>query len=149
MSMHYSKYTNDAFRVEYIGTKPRNDCIKTIQVGDGYTPIDFLLFSPDGTRIVSNSKGGICVWDATSGKLIAGPLVGNDGSSVLSAAYLPDGRHIIGVSINGSIRKCDVLTGCPVWERVIVEGQIDSGWIASAVFSPDRKSVVLGTIKGQ
>ena len=67
MSMHYSKYANDAFRVEYIDTKPCNDCIKTIQVGDVYTPINFLLFSPDGTRIVSNSKGGICVWGATSG----------------------------------------------------------------------------------
>ena len=148
MSIHYSKYASDAFRVEYIGRKPRNDCTKTIQVGDGFTPINFLLFSPDGTRIVSNSKRGVCVWDVTSGELIAGPLEGNDEARVLSAAYLPDGRYIIGVNTNGIIRKWDVLTSCLVWERVTVEEQTDSGWMASAVISPDRKSVVFGDNQG-
>ncbi|PAV21525.1 nucleotide-binding-oligomerization-domain like receptor [Pyrrhoderma noxium] len=148
MSIHYSKYANDAFRVEYIGRKPRNDCIKTIQVGDGFTPINFLFFSPDGTRIISSSKQGVCVWDATSGELIAGPLSGNDEYRVFSAAYLPDGRYIIGVSRNGIIRNWDVLTSSLVWERVTFEEQTNSRWIVSVIFSPDRKSVVFGDDQG-
>ena len=148
MSMHYSKYANNAFRVEYIGRKPRNDCMKTIQFGDGYTPINFLLFSPDGTRIVSNSKGGICAWDATSGEFIAGLLAGNDESSVLSGAYLSDGRYIISVGRNGIIRKWDVLTSSLVWERVTFEEQTDSRCMVSVVFSPDTKSVVFGDNQG-
>ena len=148
MSIHYSKYANDAFRVEYVGTKPRSNCIKTIQVRDGYEPIDFLLFSPDGTRILSNSERGLCVWDATSGELIAGPLAENDGSSVLSAAYSLDGRCIIDVSTKGIIRKWDIFTGCLVWGRVMVEGQINLTWVTSALFSPDRKSIVFGDTLG-
>ena len=32
MSIHYAKYVPMGYRVEYIGRKRRNDCIKTIQV---------------------------------------------------------------------------------------------------------------------
>ncbi|PAV21526.1 nucleotide-binding-oligomerization-domain like receptor [Pyrrhoderma noxium] len=148
MSIHYSKYANDAFRVEYIGRKRRNDCIKTIPVERGHSKTKILLLSPDGTRILSNSKQGVCVWDATSGELIAGPLEGSDELDVLSATYSTDGRYIIGVSTNGIIRKWDVLTSCLVWEKVTVRGQINSGWMASAVFSPDTKSVVFGDTQG-
>ena len=76
--------------------------------------------------------------------MIAGPLEGSDELDVLSATYSTDGRYIIGVSTNGIIRKWDVLTSCLVWEKVTVRGQINSGWMASAVFSPDTKSVVFG-----
>ena len=123
MSKHYSKYANDAFRVEYIGTKPCNDCIKTIQV-EGFQirlffPIDFFLFSPDGTRILSNSERGACIWDVTSGRLIAGPLAGDDKEIALFATYLPDGKYIIVAGEGGTIRKWDVLTSRLMWERKI------------------------------
>ena len=148
MSKHYSKYANSAFRVEYIGRKPRNDCIKTIQVGDIYTPIDFLLFSPDGMRILSNSMRGLCVWDVTSGELIAGPLAGNDDSSVLSAAYSLDGKCIISIIRSGIITKWDIFTGRIVWEREIDKREIDLSQVVSAVFSPNIKSIVLGDDQG-
>ena len=32
MSIHYAKYAHTGYRVEYIGIKRRNDCIKTIRV---------------------------------------------------------------------------------------------------------------------
>ena len=32
MSTHYAKYVPTGYRVEYIGRKRRNDCIKTIRV---------------------------------------------------------------------------------------------------------------------
>ena len=148
MSIHYSKYANDAFRVEYIGTKRRHDCIKTIPVGREDERSNFLLFSPDGTRFISDFEQSICVRDATSGELITSLLVGSDEFDVLSAGYLPDGRYIVGISTNGIIRKWDVLANCLIWERVMVEGQIDSTWMTSAAFSPDRKSVVFGDSQG-
>ena len=76
MSIHYAEYANKALRVEYVGRRQRNDCIKTIPVEGG--SVSMLSFSPDGTQILSNSDRDIYVWDATSGERIAGPLVGED-----------------------------------------------------------------------
>ena len=150
MSIHYSKYANEAFRVVYIGKKRRNDCLKTIQVEREYkyVPIKFLLFSPDGTRILSNSRRDVYIWDATSGELITGPLTGADESRVLSAAYSLDGRYIIVVCRNGITRKWDLLTSSLVWERVMGERQEDLNWVVSAAFSPDRRLIVFGNNQG-
>ena len=145
MSNHYTEYADKANRVEYIGRRRRNDCIKWIPVERGYVSV--LSFSPDGTRILSNSGERVYVWDATSGETIAEPLVAEDEDNIyresdaLSAAYLPDGRYIIVASRNGIIKKWDVLTNCLVWKRVMNGFQIDSIWAVSATFSTDRKSV--------
>ena len=135
--------------------KPSNDCIKTIQIGSRSPRISTLSFSPDGTRVLSNSKRGVSVWDATSGELITGPMLAVDDEvdgdyehRALSAVYLPDGRYIVVASRNGIIRKWDVLTNCLVWERVMSDFRIDTRRIESAVFSPDRKSVVFGDDEG-
>ena len=152
MSMHYSKYASNKFQVEYIGRKQRNECIKTIQVSrewiQGTFARDIVLFSPSGTQLLINSERSICVYEATSGKLIAGPLAGVDGTSVLSTTYSSDGRHIIAASEDGIIRKWDALTTCLVWEREMDRRQIDLSQVGSAVFSPDVKSVVFGDNKG-
>ena len=124
MSIHYAEYADKAHQVEYVGRRQRNDCIKTISVGWGYVSI--LSFSPDGTRILSNSDRGVYVLDATSGERITGPLVAeNDKSYALSAAYLPDERYVVVVTRNGIIRKWDVLSNCLVSERVMSDFQID------------------------
>ena len=173
MSIHYSKYANKDFRVDYIGRKLRNDCIKTIRVNprpkyQRSKPSNLLSFSPDGTRILYSSKRFVCVWDATSGELIAGPLPGDceiheqsimstlyqryivddHESDVLSSAFLHDGRYIIDISRNGIIRKWDIVTSSLVWKRVLGGGQIDWRRMVSAVFSPDTKSVVFGDNQG-
>ena len=106
MSIHYAKYASTGCRVEYIGRKRRNDCIKTIRVDRkrewewergrgrgrgwerrqereqrwGISSPSLLLFSPDGTRILSDPVRVVCAWEATSGELIAGPLTGDDES---------------------------------------------------------------------
>ncbi|PAV22986.1 nucleotide-binding-oligomerization-domain like receptor [Pyrrhoderma noxium] len=151
MSIHYAEYADNAHRVEYIGKRQHNDCIKTIQVESGY--VSMLSFSPDGTRILSNSFRGVYVLDATSGETIAGPLIvdgkkGDKGNEeeALSAAYLPDGRYIVVATTNGIILKWDVLTSCLVSERMMSDFQIASTW--AATFSPDRKSFVFGDDEG-
>ena len=142
MSMHYAKYASTGCRVEYIGRKPRNDCIKTIQVRGKFEQTDFLLFSPDGTRVLSNSGRGVCVWEATSGKLITGPLADDEEINELSAAYLPDGRYVVVASEDCVVRKWDVLTNRLVWRREMDGRQIDLSRAVSAAFSPDGDSVV-------
>ena len=165
VSIHYAKYANSALRVEYIGKKQHNDCIKTIQVKRRHALTYLLLFSRDGTQILSDSFQNIYVRDATSGKRIAGPLVAEEGDEddedeeheedeeddeedeeyegdALSAAYSSDGRHIVVATTNGIIRKWDVLTSCLVSERVMSDFQIDS--TCAETFAPDRKSVVFG-----
>ena len=149
MSIHYAKYANSAFRVEYIGRKQCNDCIKTIQVVRNWQHVPISSFSPDSTRILSNSDRGVCVWDATSGELITGLLLAEDDKSyALSAVYLSNGRYIIIASKNGTIRKWNVLTNSLVWERVMSNFQMDSTWGVSVAFSPERKSVVFGDDEG-
>ena len=93
-------------------------------------------------------KQDVCVWDATSGERIIGTLTGDDKSRVLSAAFLHGGRYIVDIRENGIIRKWDVLTSSLVWRRVMGEGQIDWRQMESAVFSPDRKSIVFGDNQG-
>ncbi|PAV14643.1 WD40 domain containing protein [Pyrrhoderma noxium] len=148
MSMHYSKYASNKFQVEYIGRKQRVECIKTIQVSREWVreilPQRIVLFSPDGTRLLTNTSFGVCVYEATSGKLIAGPLAEVDGTSVLSATYSSDGRYIVVASEDYVIRKWDTFTNCLVWETEIDGGQIDLSRVMSAEFSPDAKSVVFG-----
>jgi WD40 repeat protein len=40
--------------------------------------IDVVTFSPDGQRIASGSRDHtICVWDATTGEIVAGPFTGH------------------------------------------------------------------------
>ncbi|PAV14672.1 nucleotide-binding-oligomerization-domain like receptor [Pyrrhoderma noxium] len=154
MSIHYAKYVPTGYRVEYIGRKRRNDCIKTIQVNWGQDLIyesswtTFLSFSPDGTRVLSDSVRGVCVWEATSGKFIAGPLTGDHRSDALSATYSPDGGYIIVASDDGIIRRWDAFTNCLVWEREIDRKQIDLSQVVLAAFSPDAKSVVFGNNQG-
>ena len=150
MSVHYAEYADKTHRVEYIGRRQRNDCIKTIPVGRGSEPMwsffldggrrsgSMLSFSPDGTGILSHSGGCVHVWDATSGETIAGPLVAEDDKPYpLSTAYLSDGRYVVVASRNGIIRKWDILTSCPVSERMMSDFQINS--TCAATFAPDRK----------
>ena len=149
MSNHYAKYADKAHRVEYIGRRPRNDCIKTISVE--WESVSMLSFSPDGTRILSNSGGRVYVWDATSGETIAGLLVAEDDKShALTAAYLSDGRYAVVASRNGIIKKWDIPTNCLISERVMREFRIEATrWGVPATFSPDRKSVVFGDGEGK
>ncbi|PAV22985.1 nucleotide-binding-oligomerization-domain like receptor [Pyrrhoderma noxium] len=145
MSNHYAEYADKALRVEYVGRRRRNDCIKTIRVG--LESVSMLSFSPDGTQILCSSDRRVYVWDATSGERISRLLVAEDDKgNALSAAYLPDGRYVVVATRNGIIGKWDVLTSCLVSERVMSDFQIDS--TCAATFSPDRKSLVSGDKQG-
>ena len=64
--------------------------------------------SPDGTRVASGSKDKtICIWDAQTGQLIAGPFEGHT-DGVFSVAFSPDGTQVASGSEDKTIRIWDV-----------------------------------------
>lgn len=68
-------------------------------------------FSPDGTRIVSGSDDQtICVWDASSGVLLAGPFRGHT-DMVTSVVFMPGGARVISSSRDNTIRSWDARSG--------------------------------------
>ena len=67
VARHYADKFNGLARVEYIGDKPKEACVKQIDVD---SPVNSVSFSPDGTRVVSGSFEGVRVWEVVSGESI-------------------------------------------------------------------------------
>jgi WD40 repeat protein len=68
-------------------------------------------FSPDGQRIVSGSYDKtICVWNAMTGEVVAGPFTGHTGY-VMSVAFSPDGQQIVSGSGDKTICVWNAMTG--------------------------------------
>ncbi|PAV17353.1 nucleotide-binding-oligomerization-domain like receptor [Pyrrhoderma noxium] len=156
VAKHYAQYACRNLRLEYIGNKPQNDCIKVI---DSSSEILSVSFSPDGIRFASGScDGSVSIWDAASGKTIIGPLKINEGEHsnedereedsekrekdiVLSVSFSPDGMFIAARSLGGTIRKWNAISGELVWELC----EIHDSDMNSVVFSPDGKSIASGS----
>ncbi|KAJ7149173.1 hypothetical protein C8R43DRAFT_888139 [Mycena crocata] len=99
-----------------------------------------VCFSPDGRRIISGADDKIvCVWDAKTGDLVAGPCSGHTGD-VNSVAYSPDGTRIASGATDCTIRIWDPSTGEALGKPF--EGH--EGEVNSVSFSPDGTRVVSG-----
>ncbi|PAV14717.1 nucleotide-binding-oligomerization-domain like receptor [Pyrrhoderma noxium] len=155
-----SSFLRDAYRQASIYSDPIS--MSALQVYNSLLPltkedslmsIHYAKYAHTGCRVEYIGRKRhpvqvVCVWEATSGKLITGPLTGDDESDALSATYSPDGRYIIVASDDGILRKWDALANCPVWEREIDRKQVDLSQVVSAAFSPDVKSIVFGDREG-
>ncbi|KZP29382.1 hypothetical protein FIBSPDRAFT_216561 [Athelia psychrophila] len=92
-----------------------------------------VAFSPDGQRIASGSAdNSICIWDAESGALRAGPFAGHT-DWVNSVVFSPDGQRIASGSDDETIRVWDAESGA--LKAGPFTGHTD--WVRSVVFSPD------------
>ncbi|CAE6474075.1 unnamed protein product [Rhizoctonia solani] len=98
-------------------------------------------YSPDGIRIVSGSTDmAICVWDAQSGQMVIGPLMGHT-ASVLSVAYSCDNSFIASGSEDKNVHIWDAHTGDMTYGPL--QGHV--GPVTSVDFSPDGAYVVSGS----
>ena len=80
------------------------------------------------------------MWDAETGLAVGKPLEGHT-DPVLSVAYSPDGRHIVSVSDDATIRMWDAETGLAVGKPL--EGHTD--YVQSVACSPDGRHIISGS----
>ena len=112
-----------------------------LHVLHGGMPFSSVVFSPDGTRIVSGGRDKtIQFWDAGSGIAIGEPLQGHS-DWVRSVAFSPDGTRIVSGFHDNTIRLWDAASGTAIGEPL----QGHSGSVASVAFSPDGTRIVSGS----
>ncbi|KIM21455.1 hypothetical protein M408DRAFT_29534 [Serendipita vermifera MAFF 305830] len=105
------------------------------------SPIDSVVFSPDGTRIVSGSFDKIVrVWDAETAEMVAGPFEGHTGQ-ISSVKFSPDGRRIASGAWDRTIRVWDAKTA----EMIARPFEGHTGRVSSVTFSPDGTRIVSGS----
>ena len=73
VARHYIAKFNGLARVEYIGDKPKEACIKQIQ--DGNT-VYSVSYSPDGKYTVSGSEENVHLQDVVGGRIVFGQFKG-------------------------------------------------------------------------
>ena len=106
-------------------------------------------FSPDGKKVATASWDGTArIWDAETGNMLQ--TLRHYWGWVASVTFSPDGEGIV-THIHNASRP----TGIPIWDvntgRVVrvltghssmVRVLTRTGFVASAVFSPDRKKII-------
>ena len=100
-----------------------------------------VVFSPDGTGIVSGSYDNtVRVWDAERGVEIGSPLHGHT-SSVTSVAFSPDSTRIMSGSDDKTVRVWDADRGVQIGSPL--QGHTEN--VRSVAFSPDGTRIVSGS----
>lgn len=82
----------------------------------------------------------VCIWDARTSKIVAGPLKGH-ANPVTSVAFSPDGEHIASGSTDRTIRIWSTRTG--KLATAPLEGHMDE--VTSVSFSSDGHHMVSGS----
>ncbi len=94
-----------------------------------------VLYSPEGTRLVTVCKNAARLWDANTGKLLHGPL--EHKALITSAEFSADGKWLLTASQDNTARIWDVVTG-----KSTSSSFKHDDWVNGASFSPDSKFVV-------
>ena len=139
VSQHYSSSFPQILRLERgrLSHWPSSELVISTPGGQ----VKSIALSPDGLRIASGSEDGtICVWNATTGEMVAGPFTGHT-DLVWSVAFSPDGQHIASGSDDGTICVWDATTG----EMVVGPFTGHTGPVISVEFSPDGQHIVSGS----
>ncbi|KIM21461.1 hypothetical protein M408DRAFT_36740, partial [Serendipita vermifera MAFF 305830] len=139
VSKQYMKDYPRTIRIER-GGQDNWPAIQNVIVGHK-DPVNSVLFSSDGTRIVSGSwDSAIRVWDAETAEPVAGPFKGHSTEDI-SMAFSPDGKRTAFGSWKGTIRVWDTETG----EMVAGPFEVHTSKITCVAFSSDGKRIVSGS----
>jgi len=112
-------------------------CMQTLEGHRDW--VSSVVFSPDGTRIVSGSiDNTVRIWDASNGGCLH-TLEGHS-DSVNSVVFSPDGTRVASGSNDNTVRIWDAGNGGCLHT---LEGH--NGSVRSVVFSPDGTRVVSGS----
>ena len=100
-----------------------------------------IALSQDGQNIISGlSNHTVCVWNATTGEMVAGPFTGHTGP-VRSVDISPDGQWVVSCSSDQTICVWNAITGEVATSPFT--GHTDS--VSSVAFSPDGQWIVSGS----
>jgi WD40 repeat protein/DNA-binding SARP family transcriptional activator len=64
--------------------------------------LDSLAFGPDGRLVTLSDDRKLRLWDVATHRLIGAPLPGGRANANGSAAFFPDGKHVLGVFTSGT-----------------------------------------------
>ena len=139
VSMHYSNMFPQTLHVKsgQLTHWPSSEMVIS-HVGSS---VHSIALSPDGQHIVSGLRNGtVCVWNAMTGEMVAGPFHGHS-ELVNSVAFSPDGQHIASGSDDQTIHVWNAMTG----ETVAGPFTGHSGSVTSVAFSPDGQHIASGS----
>ena len=139
VSMHYSNMFPQTLHVKsgQLTHWPSSEMVIS-HVGSS---VHSIALSPDGQHIVSGLRNGtVCVWNAMTGEMVAGPFHGHS-KLVNSVAFSPDGQHIASGSNDQTIHVWNAMTG----ETVAGPFTGHSGSVNSVAFSPDGQHIASGS----
>ena len=139
VSMHYSNMFPQTLHVKsgQLTHWPSSEMVIS-HVGSS---VHSIALSPDGQHIVSGLRNGtVCVWNAMTGEMVAGPFHGHS-KLVNSVAFSPDGQHIASGSNDQTIHVWNAMTG----ETVAGPYTGHSGSVTSVAFSPDGQHIASGS----
>ncbi|MDC0672917.1 WD40 repeat domain-containing serine/threonine protein kinase [Nannocystis radixulma] len=101
-----------------------------------------LMFSPDGTRLVSAiMNGSWFVWDTEDGRLIR--RVDGEAGAFTAADLSRDGRWLAVGANDGTVRVWEVASGA-----LRATLRAEHGEVMSVLFSPDGRRILSGTAAG-
>jgi WD40 repeat protein len=106
--------------------------------------------SPDGRRIAAATPLSIQEWDADTGNPVRSPMLGNNEKVINDIAYSPDGRYLVSISQDRTLRFWDTASARQIGEPVditVVGGTVYVGFTHDArrVFITARQMSLSGS----
>lgn len=108
--------------------------------------IQTVAFSPDGKVLASGGANhAIQLWETDTGR----PIVPHDGhqGGIRAVAFPPAGGLLCSVASDRTVRRWDLATGKELRQLAVAKTDKETSFLASAVFSPDGKSLALASSK--
>jgi WD40 repeat protein/serine/threonine protein kinase/tetratricopeptide (TPR) repeat protein len=97
---------------------------------------DILVFSPDGTKLVTSQWLRLCLWDSTTGERIGEPSY--QSANIGSFAFRRDGKMILVGCSDGTLQLCDGETG-----KRTGAAMVHPAGVQAVAFSPDPEGKLL------
>lgn len=126
---------------------PDMTLIRTLNEGTGYRPRIFAVsYSPDGQLLAIGGQGGVLIFRASDGALLAPPA---GAASTLSLAFSPDGQILAAGS--NAIDQYGQCTDCTIKMWRLSDGALirtidgNNNGIISIAFSPDQEYIAAGS----